>query len=85
MTTRIVIVSDLMQSDYRYELTARTGRDFDPSFEPDLTPATMLELGVFGMGVLAFILSGNLFLGILLGTAAVLSIGLMFYWGQRGY
>ena len=45
----------------------------------------VLELGVFGMGVIAFILSGNFFLGILLGTAAVISLGLMFFWGQRGY
>jgi hypothetical protein len=36
-----------MQSFYRYELTARTGRDFDPGFTPDLTPRTMLRLGVF--------------------------------------
>jgi len=45
----------------------------------------ILELGVFGAGVLAFVLAGHLLLGILLGTAAVISLGLMFYWGQRGY
>jgi hypothetical protein len=44
----------------------------------------VLEIGVFGMGVLAFILSGNLLLGALLAAAAALSLGLMFSWGQRG-
>jgi hypothetical protein len=46
--TRKVIVSDRMQTDYAYECVARSGRDFDPAFEPQLTPAEMLELGVFG-------------------------------------
>jgi hypothetical protein len=46
--TRKVIVNDRMQSDYSYERVARPGRDFDPAFEPQLTPAEMLELGVFG-------------------------------------
>jgi hypothetical protein len=36
-----------MQRGYRYELVARTGRDFDPDFAPDLAPAEMLQLGVF--------------------------------------
>jgi hypothetical protein len=44
---RFVVVNDRMQRGYRYELTARTGRDFDPEFTPDLTPAEMLRLGVF--------------------------------------
>lgn len=37
-----------MQSDYRYELVARTGEEFADDFNPDLTPKQMLELGVFG-------------------------------------
>jgi hypothetical protein len=47
MRKRTVIVNDRMQKDYRYRLTARRGRDFDPEFTPDLTPQQMLRLGVF--------------------------------------
>ena len=45
---KIVVVNDRMQTDYRYELSAPAGRNFDPAFVPDLTPLQMLELGVFG-------------------------------------
>ena len=45
---RIIQVNDGMQRGYRYELVARTGRDFDPEFRPELTPKEMLRLGVFG-------------------------------------
>ncbi len=48
MSARQIVVHDRMQSGYRYHLTARAGRDFDPEFTPDLTPKQMLELGVFG-------------------------------------
>jgi hypothetical protein len=44
-----------------------------------------VELGVFGAGVLAFVLSGYVLLGLLLGAAAVISIVLMFLWDQRAY
>jgi hypothetical protein len=37
-----------MQTGYRYELVGPIGRDFDPEFDPDLTPKEMLRLGVFG-------------------------------------
>ena len=37
-----------MQQGYRYALVAPAGRDFHPDFRPDLTPAEMLALGVFG-------------------------------------
>jgi hypothetical protein len=37
-----------MQTGYRYELVGPIGRNFDPEFDPDLTPKEMLRLGVFG-------------------------------------
>ncbi len=43
-----VVVNDKMQKGYRYKLVAPAGRDFAPDFKPDLSPAEMLELGVFG-------------------------------------
>jgi hypothetical protein len=45
--SRWVNVNDRMQKDYRYELTDPVGRNFDPEFKPELTPAEMLSLGVF--------------------------------------
>lgn len=43
-----VIVNDLMQTDYCYALTEPVGENFDERFEPDLSPAEMLRMGVFG-------------------------------------
>lgn len=48
MRPRWVVVNDRMQQGYRYALVAPIGRDFHPDFGPDLTPAEMLALGVFG-------------------------------------
>jgi len=48
MKPREVIVNDKMQKGYRYLLTEPAGKNFDPEFEPELTPKQMLELGVFG-------------------------------------
>jgi hypothetical protein len=48
MPRRTITVSDKMQKGYHYALTAPTGRNFDPGFQPQLTPREMLRLGVFG-------------------------------------
>jgi len=37
-----------MQSGYTYELTEPEGEHFDLEFKPELSPAQMLALGVFG-------------------------------------
>ena len=47
MRKRIITVNDKIQRGYRYTLTAAAGRSFGPEFEPQLTPAEMLRLGVF--------------------------------------
>ena len=47
MRKHTVYVRDKMQKRYRYALSAPTGRDFDPEFKPQFTPAQMLQLGVF--------------------------------------
>jgi len=43
-----ITVNDLMQKNYIYELSEPEGENFDPEFDPQLTPKEMLELGVFG-------------------------------------
>lgn len=43
-----ITVNDSMQQDYTYVLTEPMGKNFDPRFQPELTPKTMLALGVFG-------------------------------------
>lgn len=48
MSKKTVIVNDLMQKNYRYVLSEPEGRNFHPEFKPELTPAEMLELGIFG-------------------------------------
>jgi hypothetical protein len=45
---RRIVVRDVMQQDYEYVLLELQGCDFDPRFEPELTPGEMLRLGVFG-------------------------------------
>jgi hypothetical protein len=45
--SRIMVVNDKMQRGYRYAVTAPIGRNFDPEFNPDLTPKQILALGVF--------------------------------------
>jgi hypothetical protein len=41
-------VNDRMQRGYRYALTAPIGRAFHGEFRPDLKPAEMLAMGIFG-------------------------------------
>ena len=48
MRKRRVTVNDTMQRGYTYVRSAPAGRNFDPDFKPQLTPAQMLALGVFG-------------------------------------
>lgn len=48
MTPVRVEVNDRMQRGYVYFRTEPMGRNFAPDFRPQLTPAEMLELGVFG-------------------------------------
>lgn len=48
MKKRYVSVNDSMQKGYRYALIEPVGKNFDPSFAPQLTPKQMLKLGVFG-------------------------------------
>jgi hypothetical protein len=43
-----VVVNDRMQQGYTYVRTEPPGKNFAPGFAPDLTPAEMLRLGVFG-------------------------------------
>ncbi len=47
-TTRTIIVHDRMQDGYTYTCTEPIGKNFDPTFRPDLTPQEMLALGIFG-------------------------------------
>ncbi len=44
----IIVVHDKMQKGYRYALTEKPGKNFDPRFKPELTPKQMLMLGIFG-------------------------------------
>lgn len=43
-----VIVCDRMQAHYRYVLVEPIGERFREDFDPELTPAEMLGMGVFG-------------------------------------
>ena len=45
---RWITVNDRMQHGYRYALVEPEGENFASGFAPQLTPADMLELGVFG-------------------------------------
>ena len=45
---RKIIVNDLMQQGYEYMVSEPEGAHFPPDFKPELSPAQMLEMGVFG-------------------------------------
>ena len=48
MKTKTIIVNDLMQKRYKYDLVESIGDNFQKDFRPNLTPKEMLKLGVFG-------------------------------------
>lgn len=48
ISKRKVVVNDLMQHGYSYDLTEPAGKHFHPDFKPELTPKQMLGMGVFG-------------------------------------
>lgn len=43
-----MIVNDRMQQGYSYACVEHEGQNFDPDFQPELTPGQMLAMGVFG-------------------------------------
>ena len=45
---RKVVATDPLQKKYSYSVSQLAGKNFDPTFKPELTPTEMLELGVFG-------------------------------------
>lgn len=45
---KIVTVNDKMQTKYVYDISEKSGKNFDQNFKPELTPKEMLELGIFG-------------------------------------
>lgn len=48
MKKKLIVVNDKMQKNYRYYLSTPMGKNFSPDFKPELSPAEMLTLGVFG-------------------------------------
>ena len=46
MNKKWVQVNDLMQRNYRYLLLEAVGKNFDPRFQPELSPQQMLELDI---------------------------------------
>lgn len=48
MKPKKVVVNDRMQKRFAYWRTAPPGENFHPEFKPELAPAEMLALGVFG-------------------------------------
>jgi hypothetical protein len=44
----MIVVNELYQKGYEYTTTEPIGENFNPEFTPDLSPAEMLSLGIFG-------------------------------------
>ena len=47
MMSNTIIVNDLMQSNYSYQIIAPVGKDFMAGFTPHFSPEEMLNMGVF--------------------------------------
>jgi hypothetical protein len=45
---KLITVNDRMQKGYVYKLTEPVGRNLDPGFSPEIKPAELLALGIFG-------------------------------------
>ena len=41
-------VNEAYQTGYEYRASEQEGENFDPDFKPELSPAEMLKLGIFG-------------------------------------
>lgn len=48
MHLKKISVNNSLQKNYKYTLTEPVGKNFDPGFNPQLTPKEMIDLGVFG-------------------------------------
>jgi hypothetical protein len=48
LSADVITVNDRMQSGYRYRRVEPAGENFHPAFKPELTPAKLLSMGVFG-------------------------------------
>ena len=46
--SRTIVVNDKMQKGYTYTCIEPAGENFDPRFNPQLSPMEMLALGIFG-------------------------------------
>ena len=44
----MIVVNDKMQNGYAYDRVEPIGENFDPAFQPELSPPELLALGVFG-------------------------------------
>lgn len=48
MSAKTIVVNDKMQTGYSYQLSEPVGKNFDPRFQPELSPQEVLALGAFG-------------------------------------